>query len=392
MKYAPMIIWLAFLGWGCAPEAEDGTIPAGLEEKQNMLREKRAELKKLTGLVAELETAIAQQDPNRRANEGRLVATAPVERADFRHYVEIQGAVAADDLVSVTSEIAGRIIELTVEEGDNVNRGQLVATLDTEQMQRQYEEIETQLDLASTVFERQKRLWDKNIGSEMQFLEAKNNKERLEKSMETLRVQLSKAKIYAPLSGVVETVNLKSGEVASPGVPIVQILNTSRLKVEADVPENYLRAVKPGEEVTLYFPALDREQTERVNLIGRTIDPANRTFKVEARVHNSDGLLKPNLLATMKINDFSLEDVVIIPLETVQEEVSGKKFVFVVDQGESGPVAKKVYVNIGQSYEGQVVIQNGLNGDETLILDGGRGLVDEQPIQIVEGKTQASNG
>ncbi len=395
MKPLPFILTTLILlvGLGSCNSGDNAQdIPESLEGKKALLREKRAELKEISDLVADLEGLIAEQDPARRVNQGRLVTTTQVARSDFKHYVEIQGSVEAQDVVNVTSEVTGRIMNLEVEEGDFVKQGQLISTIDTEQTESQISEIETQLDLARTVYERQKRLWDKNIGSEMQYLEAKNTVERLEKSLETQRIYLEKARIHAPISGVVDNVMLKNGEVVMPGMGIIEILSTNRLKVVADVPETFLQAVRQGEEVIVSFPALDLQQEARVSQIGRTIDPSNRTFKVEVNVGNANGMLKPNLLATMKINDLTREDVIVIPLDVVQEEISGKKFVFVAEENANGRVARKVPVSIGRSYEGQVVIEEGLQGGETLILDGGRGLADAQTIRVVEAKTEVENG
>lgn len=381
--YIPTLLLAALFLAACqGNKSQEGKIPEKLEDKRALLKEKRQELSTLTEFIDTLEKAVAQQDPSVVADKRALVTTAPVERTNFKHYVEIQAAVEADDYVDVTSEVAGRITKLTVEEGDNIRRGQLVAQLDLEQLDKQMAEVEKSLELAKTVFERQKRLWDQNIGSEIQYLEAKNNKERLEKSLETLEYQRSKSKVYAPASGIVETVFLQSGELASPGMPIVQILNPRQLKAVADVPENYLRAVQVGQTVTVEFPALGEEQQARIALIGRTIDPANRTFKVEADLKKTHPLIKPNLLAVMFIKDKEREDVVTVPLEMVQQEVGGKDYVYVVGEGEAGPVARKVYVTTGDSYEGSIVIEEGLQGGETLIMGGARGLADQEPLTI----------
>jgi membrane fusion protein, multidrug efflux system len=381
--YIPTLLLAATLLVACqGNKNQENEIPENLEEKRALLKEKRQELSTLTEFIDKLEKAVAEQDPTMVADNRALVTTAPVERTDFKHYVEIQAAVEADDYVDVTSEVAGRIMKLTVEEGDNVRSGQLVAQLDLEQLDKQMAEVQKSLELAETVFERQKRLWDQNIGSEIQFLEAKNNKERLEKSLETLEYQRSKSKVYAPASGIVETVFLQSGEIASPGMPIVQILNPRKLKAVADVPENYLRSVQVGQTVTIEFPALGEEQKARVVLIGRTIDPANRTFKVEANLRKTHRLIKPNLLAVMFIKDKQMNDVVTVPLEMVQQEVGGKDFVYVVKEGEEGPVASKVYVKTGDSYDGSIVIEEGLEGGETLIMQGARGLADQEPLKI----------
>lgn len=384
MKYIiPIVALLLAAVVGCQSTGnEDGTLPESLEDKRALLKEMRAELSEMTQDVEQLEKAIAEQDPTMVVENRKPVTTAPVQRTDFEHYVEIQASVAADDYINVTSEVAGRILNLTVEEGDNVRKGQLIAKLDLEQLDKQKAELEKSLELAQTVYERQKRLWDQNIGSEIQFLEAENSKERLEKSLETLEFQMTKSEVVAPVSGVVEEVFLHGGELASPGMPIVQLLNPLRLKAVADVPESYLRAVKRGEKVKIAFPALDEEQMATITLIGRTIDPSNRTFDVEARISATSALIKPNLLATMFIKDKQEEDVVTIPLSMVQQEVGGKDFVYILDNGKAGAFAKKVYVKTGDAYDGQIVIKSGLKGGETLIMEGARGLANNEPVDV----------
>lgn len=390
MKYLIQLFAIVLGLSACgAPQQPANEIPQDLEGKRQLLRQKQAELKSLSDKITQLQEEIEAQDPNLQSKHGRLVTTMPVERQDFKHYVEIQGAVEADDFIDVTTEVPGRILTMPFDEGDPIRKGQLVATLDLEQVNKQIAELETSLDLANTVFERQSRLWEQNIGSEIQYLEAKNNKERLEKSLETLNVQLGKAKVYAPANGVVERVNLQSGELASPGMPILQILNTNKLKVAANVPENYLKSVRRGDEVLVKFPALNSEQKASVSLIGRVIDPSNRTFAVEANINASSGLIKPNLLAIMMINDLEEKNVVTVPLETVQQEVSGRDFVFVKADGEKGPIAKKVYVKTGRSYDGNIVITEGLEGGEELIMEGARGLAENELLEI---KNQATNG
>ena len=384
MKYIiPIVAFLIVATVGCQPAAnENGTLPKSLEDKRALVKEKRAELSNLTQEVEQLEKAIAEQDPTMVAQNRKPVTTAQVERSDFEHFVEIQASVAADDYINVTGEVAGRILNLTVEEGDRVRKGQLIAELDLEQLDKQEAELEKALELAQTVYERQKRLWDQNIGSEIQYLEAKNSKERLEKSMETLAFQMTKSKIYAPVSGIVEEVYLKNGELASPGMPIVQLLNPNRLKAVADVSESYLRAVNRGEKVKIAFPALQEEQMATITMIGSTIDPSNRTFNVEARISASSDLIKPNLLATMFIKDKAEEDVVTIPLAMVQQEVGGRDFVYVLENGKAGAFAKKVYVKTGDAYDGEIVIESGLEGGETLIMEGARGLANNEPVEV----------
>lgn len=385
MKFLIRLFTLSFLFFSCGggpTNTTNGAIPEGIEEKKQLLKTKKQELNELNQFITNLEEEIRKQDPSEVEEQRQLVTTAKVGRKDFKRYVEIQGLVEADDLVDATAEVAGRIIQLTVKEGDNVRKGQLVAKLDLEQVNKQIAELETSLDLANTVYERQKRLWDQNIGSEMQYLQAKNSKERLEKSLETLKFQLEKSIVYAPISGVVERLILQGGELATPGMPIVQILNTGKLKVVADVPESYLRSVKRGDWVTVKFPALDLEQKARVSLLGRTIDPSNRTFAVEAGINGSQKLIKPNLLAIMLIQDFEEKNAITVPINMVQQELSGKDFVYIKGEGTDGAIAKKIYVETGESYQGEIIIKAGLNGGEELIIDGARSLAENELIAV----------
>lgn len=384
MKSVLSILSLSLLFVACQPPAEEFAIPEELEAKRALLRTLQGERKTVNDQIAELESAIIAQDPAAKA-KGALVTTQAVARGTFSSYITIQGSVMADNLASASAELPGRILSLRVKEGDNVRKGQLIATIDVESIEKQKAELETSLELATTVYERQKRLWDQNIGSEIQYLQAKNSKERLEKSLEVIGVQLTKNNVYAPIGGVVEREVLQAGELASPGLPIVQILNTSNLKVVADVPENYINIVNRGKKVEVGVPALEMSRMASISLIGRTVDPANRTFPVEVNLPQ-DRRLKPNLLAEMKIKDYEATDVVIIPLNLVQQEVSGERYVLIAANGEEGTEARKVAVEIGESYGGDVVITNGLKGGENLIVDGARGLTEGQLIEINNSK------
>lgn len=373
MKYTPYLILISLFFIACGGEQEF-SIPEGIEEKRALMKTKRAELntlkeelRELENQTNELQAAIDEQDP--AVIQKTLVTTMPVKVVDFNRFTEVQGSITTDDIASAVSEIGGRITRLTVEEGDYVRKGQLIAAIDLESVDKQLAELATALSLADEVYDRQKRLWDQNIGSEIQFLQAKNNKERLEKSIETVKFQKTKANVYAPISGSVEMVMTKQGEVAAPGVPIVQILNTSQVKVEAEVPENLLKAVKRGEKVKIEFPALGEEITAPITRIGRTINPANRTFTVEANLSNGKGNLKPNLLAVIHIKDFSAEGVITLDQNMIQQEVTGEKYVMTVGAGKK---AQKTYIKTGESADGEVIITEGLTAEAVLIAEGAR--------------------
>lgn len=390
MKFINIFLVLSLVLSACqapAPEVEN----LDLEAKRALLKEKKATLQSITSEVETLEAEIAALDPTVASNR-KLVTVQAVDKTTFERFAEIQGNVQSSETAAASAEVAGRIRKMTVKEGDRVRSGQLIATLDLEQVNKQIAEIEKSLELAADVFARQERLWKQNIGSELQYLEAKNNVERLNKTKETLAFQLTKSSVYAPITGVVDMVNLEAGELALPGSPIINILSTNRLEVVVDLPENYLRAVRKGDAVTVLYPSLDYEQQARISLIGSTINATNRTFKAEIKTGNPGNRLKPNLLAVVKIKEFEQTDAVVIPLDLVQQEVGGKKYVMIAENGSDGTVAKKVYIQTGESYDGVVVINSGLSGGEQLINKGGRSLANGEALEITNEKMVSNNG
>ena len=376
MKYLPILIVLIF---GACSQPTDDQMPKDLAGKKTLLAKKVAEKKKLEGEIAQLQQEISELSPALE-KEAVSVVIDTIENSRFIRYIDLQGTVQSEDFVNAASEIGGRILQLTVKEGQSVQKGQLVAKTDAEAIRTQKEELNKALDLANDVYDRQKRLWDQNIGSEIQFLQAKNNKERLEKSLLTLDAQLKKSNVYAPISGVVDMVFLKQGEVAGPGVPIVQILNTNRVKIVSDVPETYLGKIKTGSKVDIHFPTLLKTITKPVSMLGRTIDPSNRTFKVEVNTENPQNELKPNLLAVIKISDYVQEKAIVVPMELIQQEVSGQKFVYIATQKDSTWTSQKVVVTTGESTEGNVIITSGLKVGDKIIMKGGKTLTDGQSI------------
>lgn len=352
-----------------------------LESKKALLSEKKAELQALEQEINLLSKEINDLEPVRK-KPATPVEVLEINPKDFTRFVEVQGRVEADDFVNVSSEIGGRITSLLVEEGDYVRKGQLLATTDLETVEKQIAEIETQLELANTVYERQKRLWDQNIGSEIQYLEAKTRMEGLEKSLETLESQISKKNIYAPIGGYVDREFLQEGETASPGMPIIQILNTAEIKVTADIQENFLSAIEKGDSVTVRFPALNMSIDETVTQLGRTIDLNNRTFEIQIKTSSRSGQLKPNLLAVIRFKDFQAEDIISVPLDAIHEEVNGNKFVYIVNEESGRFTAKKSYVELGESNVNEVIIASGVRNGDRLITKGSKGISQGELVRI----------
>lgn len=368
MKNTLIIISAVLFLFACQPSSSDSN-PSDLAGKKQLLKDKIAEQKILEQSILSLKKEIEKLDPPKE-KAPVLVSAVAVRKSEFSRHTDVQAVVISDDLVSASSEMGGRITKLHVKENQYVKRGQLIASVDAVTIDKQTAEIEKSLELAQMVYDRQKRLWDQNIGSEIQYLEAKNNKERIEKSLETIASQRAKANVYAPISGVVDMEFLKQGEMASPGMPIVNILNTSTVKFVADVPESYLGKIKKGQMVDIYIPALDKEYQKRVSQLGRSIDPANRTFKIEIESSNGSGTLKPNLLAEVKFEDLNIKDAILLPVNLIQEEVGGKKYVYTSVVKDGKKWAQKTYIETSETNGEEIVITSGIGEGDQVITEG----------------------
>jgi len=346
------------------------------------LKNKQNEMLILKAGIDSLKAQIVKLDPEFEKKEVPVVELLGLTREDFKHYVEVQGNIVAGEEKMISAELPGKITSLTINEGDNVRKGQLLATIDVETIENSIEELKKTMELANDLYDRQKRLWDQNIGSEIQYLQAKNNKERLEKTLATAQLSLKKSKIYAPMSGSVTMLLGKQGEMTSPGMPILKMMNTDVVKLKADVPEDHIRNVKMSDLVRVEIPVLDFEKEIRVSRIGNVINSNNRTFEVEVRLNNSNKELKPNLLAMLHINDYKSLDAVAVPLELVQQDVSGKKYIFTAKQeGDKYYVQKKI-IETGVAYNGLIEIVKGLNGDEKLVSVGSQYLAEGDEITV----------
>ena len=374
------LIYLSFFAifaFGCQPQSDLSPV----EQKRADVKEKKATLATLKSEIKTLEEDILKLDPPKEKPR-KLVTTKVLEMKDFERFAEVQGSVVSDEVVFASSETGGRLTKVRPREGQFVKRGQLVASVDLESMTKQRAEVEISLSLAKDLFARQKRLWDQKIGTEIQFVQAKNSVERLEKSLETIDFQLTKSSIFAPISGVIEKVFLKTGELAGPGSPILQILNTTKVKVKVDVPERYLKSVRSGQLVKVEFPALEETRNARITRISPTINPVNRTFEVVINLNNANRVLKPNLLASVFFKDYEEKAVVLVPLDIVQQEIGGDSYVYIKGNNDSGAIAQKVIVATGEADKGEIIVTDGLKGGKELIIDGAIGLGDQELIKV----------
>ena len=303
------------------------------------------------------------------------VSVTPLQAQSFKHFVEAQGIVTSKNIVQITPQMGGSLTGIFMVEGQTIKKGQLVATVDNSVMKESLAEINNQLDLAVILYNKQKMLWDQQIGTEVQFLQAKANKDVLEKRINTMQTQMGMSKVYSPISGTVEIVRQKVGEMGIPGSPIAQIVNVGDLKVTAKIGDTYVGSVKRGDAITVKFPDINKELNTRISVVDALIDPSSRTFGIQANIPNLGGSLKPNQVAVININDLSKANSLIIKQNMIQKtEVGDLVYVAIVENGKKIARAKKVKTGI--SYNGEVEIMEGLTAGDNVITQGYQDLVD----------------
>lgn len=299
----------------------------------------------------------------------RTVATAELKSGVFRHFIDLQGRVEADESVMATSQIPGALKRVYVDNGDFVKKGQLLAEIEDAVMVKSLAELEGQLKVAEDLYNRQKSLWEQNIGSEVQFIQARNGKESLERSIATMKENWAMTKIYAPTSGTVDMVMLKQGQAIAPGVPLCNILNLDKLLIKGEVTEAYAAKVKKGDIVQVYFPDLDKEVSTKVSYVSKSINPVNRTFTIECELGKGD--YRANQIAVLKIVDYQSPKAITIPINLIQTAEDGDYVLILEPSTESKKgVARKAPVQQGQNYSGYVEILNGLKEGDKVITTG----------------------
>jgi RND family efflux transporter MFP subunit len=346
--------------------------------------DKKAQLADLKKQQADLNMKIAALEKELGAGDAAkkekvlFVTTQKVTPSVFQHFIELQGAVVADDEYFLNAKAAGSITKMNLKVGDRVTAGQVVAEIDDDMVRQQIEEIKKRWELASEVFQKQEALWKQNIGSEVQYLSAKNNKEALEKTMATIEKSREYYRIVAPVSGVVDEVNLKMGQVVSPGIPLAKIVNLSKLKVKVDAPETYAGKLRSGNSVVVNFPDLNKEIPSKINYIGNSVNPLNRTFKVEIPIRANEANVLPNMASVVKVIDYTNNGAFVVPINLVQKDLTGNDYVMI----EAGGLAKKALVKVGQMYGDKAEILSGLKSGDNIVVTGYQDLNDGDKVQL----------
>jgi RND family efflux transporter MFP subunit len=318
---------------------------------------------KLSVMIDKLQAEI-QKEGGDSAVKKTLVEYLPVQAGAFISYIDVQGKVDADENVSLSTEVPGTITKINVKPGDEVSKGQVLAETDARAIQQSISDMETNMALVNQLYEKQKNLWEQKIGTEVQYLQAKTNKESMEKKMGTLQEQLRMSKIISPINGTVDAVDIKIGQAVAPGVPAIRVINFSNLKVKAELAEAYAGRVKKGDIAKVYFPDTHDSIIAKVNFAARAINTLTRTFTVEILLDNKKDY-HPNMVTNIKINDYT-SNTISVPVKLLQADLQGNQFVYVFNNGK----AEKKIVKTGREYNGAVEIKEGLKPGDNVIIKG----------------------
>lgn len=342
--------------------------------------------KQINDLSLELENINSAIDALGGTEKRQLITAFKSKTQPFEHQLEVQANIKTRQNVLIYPEFAGRLIKLNVEEGQKVKKGTLLAIIEDAGLKDQLDQIKLQLDLTKTTFERTKRLWDQKIGSEMMYLEAQTRYKAAKKQVSQIRQQLAKTKIYAPFSGVIDEIPARLGSNLIPGVtPVLRIVNLNSMFAESDVPENYLPNITKGSKATVTIPALNLVQKTQVHQTGNFISATNRTFRVEARLENPEGIIKPNLNARLSIIDYYNPEAIMIPLRVIRENANGQPYVFILSNPEkdNGYTTEKRMIVLGKSKEEMIEILEGVTIDELIADEGVSLLVSNQKVKRI---------
>ena len=345
-----------------------------LFEKQQLME---AELKKLDSVIGAMS-----------GNENLpLVTTVVANSKKFDHYLDLQGDVKTKQNVLIYPEIQGVLKRVYVKEGQQVSKGQILASIEDGGMGSQLEQLKTQAQLAKTTFERQEKLWEQKIGSEIQYLQAKTNFESSENLVKQMQSQLGKSTIRAPFSGIIDDVIKDQGTVVSPGPgsEVFRIVNLSDMYIVVEVPETYLGSIKNGKEAKVYFPVLGDSIMTNIRQTGNFINPGNRSFTVEIPVPNKTGTIKPNLTAKVQLNDYTSENAILIPQSIVSENADGEQYAYVAEElnAENEAIVKKMIITTGMTQNGYVEVLSGISDGNHIIKEGARSVKDGQKVKVL---------
>ena len=386
MKHIYKLFILALIAASCSGNKEQTIEDIIASKDTTLIQTKKDALvtqqQELANKIKQLDDELKNINPDRNIP---LITTFTAQQKEFKHYLELQGSVETKQNIVITPEMGGILKQVYVKEGDKVRKGQLLAKIDDGGLGQQVAQLQIQADLAKTTFERQKRLWDQKIGSEITFLQAKSQYEAAQKGVNQLNQQMGKTSVRAPFSGTIDDVITDQGSVVAPGqTQLIRIVNLDEMYIETDVPESYISSIKNGKDVEVDFPVLGKKMDAKIRQTGNFINPANRTFKVEIAVPNKDKTIKPNLTARLKINDYTSEKAILIPQSIISENADGEQYIYIlIDKNGEKATAKQVIIKTGKTQGDVIEVLDGLKNNDDIIEKGARSVKDGQIVKII---------
>lgn len=313
-----------------------------------------------------------------------IVSTSRIIKQDFNHYVELQGDVKSEKIISIYPEFSGIINEIFVKSGESVDKGQILVTIDDGGLKQQLSQLQITYNLAKTTYERQERLWGQKIGSEIQYLESKSMFEAQSKAIEQLTKQLNKTIIKAPFSGIIDNVIVKKGEVVYPGRSnLMLLINMQEMYVESKVPENYINSITKGKDVVIEAPMLNIALKSKIRLVANYINPLNRTYRIEAEIPKNNYKIKPNLNVKLKVNDYTSEDAILIMLNHINIDSNNDEYVYKIINKDGKNYALKTIIETGKNNGNFIEVLKGLTENDEIVSEGARKITNNSEVKII---------
>lgn len=373
----------------CGPKNSKSTEKILATNDYTLIQKRKGEIKtQINDLKFELNTLDNVLEKIDTDKNLFLVSAIKLKHKNFIHYLNFQGSLDTDQNVVIYPELPGLLKNIYVKQGDKVKKGQIIAKISDNGLTDQLEQLKLQRNLAKTTFERQRKLWDQKIGSEIQYLQAETNFKSLEKKISQMRDQEGKTRILAPFDGTIDDVIADIGSNLAPGLtPILRIINIEQMKVSAEIPEIHIPYIKKNKNVKIYVPILDKQILGKISSVGNFINPNNRSFSIEIKLLNKSNELKPNMTVSLEINDYQNESAILIPSKDILEDEEGNFYVYklVINSNESYK-SNKVMIQKGKSYNNMTEIKSGLKENDLIINDGLRQVEDGQIVRVISTK------
>ena len=379
-----ILIIISSLIFSC--QSENKSVIEVIESNNiDLIKLKREEINnKQQKIYKELNLIDLKLDELENNSKYPIVSTTKIIEQKFKHYVELQGDVKSDKVISIYPEFSGMINEIFIKSGENVDEGQILATIDDGGLKQQLSQLQITYNLAKTTYERQERLWNQKIGSEIQYLESKSMFEAQSEAIEQLNKQLSKTVIRAPFSGTVDNVIVKKGEVVYPGRSNLMLLvNMQEMYVESKVPENYINSITKGKNVIIEAPVLNMILKSKISLVANYINPLNRTYRIEAKIPDNDYKIKPNLNVKIRVNDYTNENAILILLNHINIDSNNDEYVYKIIKKDGKNYASKTIIETGRNNGDFIEVLKGVNISDEIVSEGARKITNNSEVKII---------